>query len=101
LRFPSFQSPTVMPHGVREKCATELENFLNSYEHGNYLHQMEIEHVKRLIEYIRKVETPHEGASQRSILEKDFKNFYEQYDIRRNKNFIETFADLKDWYCGL
>jgi len=101
LRFPSFQSPTVMPHGVREECAVELENFLNSYEHGNYLHQMEIEHVKRLIEYLRKVDIPHEGASNKTVLEKDFKNFYEQYDVRRNKNFIETFSELEDWYRDL
>ena len=101
LRFPSFQSPTVMPHNVRENCAVELEKFLNSYEHSNYLHQMEIEHIKRLIEYLRKVETPHEGASNKNVLEKDFKNFYEQYDVRRNKNFIKTFAELENWYSGL
>jgi organic radical activating enzyme len=101
LRFPSFQSPTVMPHGIREECASELEKFLQSYEHSVYLHQMEIEHVKRLIEFLRKFSTPHEGASSIDKLEKDFKSFYEQYDVRRNKDFIETFPLLEYWYRGL
>jgi len=101
LRFPSFQSPTVMPYGIREECAVELQNFLASYEHTNYLHEMEIEHVKRLIEYLRKEQTPHEGASHHDLLEQDFKTFYEQYDVRRNKDFIETFPDLEDWYNGI
>ena len=101
LRFPSFQSPTVMPFGIREECAVELEKFLQHYEHSVYLHQMEQEHIKRLIEYLRKVQTPHEGASHIDILERDFKNFYEQYDIRRDKNFINTFPLLEDWYRGI
>jgi organic radical activating enzyme len=101
LRFPSFQSPTVMPLSIRENCAKKLEKFLIQFESNKYIHQMKTEHIKRLIEYLRKVETPHEGASERSLLEKDFKNFYEQYDVRHNKDFIKTFADLEDWYSGL
>jgi len=101
LRFPSFQSPTVMPYGIREECAATLENFLSRFESTKYLHQMEIEHIKRLIDYLRTIKTPHEGASSINKLEKDFKNFYEQYDIRRNKDFIKTFPDLEHWYRGL
>jgi len=101
LRFPSFQSPTVMPYGIREECAIALENFLLRFENSKYLHQMEIEHIKRLIEYLRNIKTPHEGASSIDILKKDFKNFYEQYDVHRNKDFVETFPDLEDWYRGL
>jgi len=101
LRFPSFQSPTVMPFGVREECAINLEKFLLKFENSKYLHQMEIEHIKRLIEYLRNVKTPHEGASSIDILEKDFKTFYEQYDQRRNKNFIENFPELEYWYNDL
>ena len=101
LRFPSFQSPVVMPYGIREECAEALEKFLTHYEHSVYLHQMEVEHIKRLIEYLRRVKTPHEGASTIDKLEKDFKNFYEQYDVRRNKDFIKTFPVLEYWYRGL
>ena len=101
LRFPSFQSPTVMPYGIREECAAKLEKFATHYENTVYLHQMEVEHIKRLVEYLRKVETPHEGASSIELLEKDFKQFYEQYDVRRNKDFLKTFPELEYWYHGL
>jgi hypothetical protein len=50
---------------------------------------------------LRTAKNPHEGASQIDILEKDFKNFYEQYDQRRGKNFYEVFPDLEDWYRGI
>jgi len=101
LRFPSFQSPTVMPDGIRKECTNELEKFLIRFENSKYLHQMETEHINRLIEYLVNIKTPHEGASSIDILEKDFKSFYEQYDKRRNKNFIETFPQLEYWYYDL
>lgn len=101
LRFPSFQSPTVMPDYIKQECANKLAAFLEKYCDGYYLHQMEIEHIKRLIEYLNSVESPHAGASSMDILQKDFKTFYTQYDQRRNKDFIKTFPELKEWYGNL
>ena len=34
-------------------------------------------------------------------LHNDFKKFYQQYDIRRNKNFEKTFPELESWYNSL
>jgi len=34
-------------------------------------------------------------------LHNDFKHFYQQYDVRRNKNFETTFPELKDWFNAL
>jgi hypothetical protein len=101
LRFPSFQSPLVMPHDVKQGCATRLQQFLDQFGDSYWLHQMEVEHIKRLIEYLNSVESPHAGASSIDILQKDFKTFYTQYDQRRNKNFVKTFPELKDWYDSL
>ena len=101
LRFPSFQSPTVMPDFVKQECVKQLEAFLERNSDGYYLHDMEIQHIKRVIEYLNTADSPHEGASNHSVLLKDFKNFYQQYDVRRGKNFVETFPELKDWYNGL
>jgi hypothetical protein len=28
----------------------------------------------------------------------DFKSFYEQYDVRRNKDFRKTFPEIAEWY---
>ena len=65
---------------------------------NDYLHDMEIEHIMRLIQYIATVETPHDGASPVEELKKDFKRFHQQFDVRRNKNFTNTFPELKGWY---
>jgi hypothetical protein len=101
LRFPSFQSPLVIPQDVKQGCATRLQQFLDQFGDSYWLHQMEVEHIRRLIEYLNSVETPHAGASSLDILQKDFKTFYTQYDQRRNKNFAKTFPELKDWYDSL
>jgi hypothetical protein len=34
-------------------------------------------------------------------LRNDFRQFYTQYDQRRNKNFVATFPRLQDWYNDL
>jgi hypothetical protein len=34
-------------------------------------------------------------------LHNDFKQFYSQYDIRRNKNFEKSFPSMKEWYSEL
>jgi hypothetical protein len=54
-----------------------------------------------LIQYLHTAKIPHEDASHIDLLERDFKNFYEQYDIRRNKDFIKTFSALEYWYSGI
>ena len=65
------------------------------------MHEFEIGQVKRLIEYLRTVETPHSEAFEMPKLHNDFKHFYAQYDERRGKNFSETFPHLKGWYEAL
>jgi organic radical activating enzyme len=96
LRFPSFQSCLVLPRDQRERHAERLEN-LRTTE----MHEFEIGQVKRLIEYLRTVETPHSEAFEMPKLHNDFKHFYAQYDERRGKNFSETFPHLKGWYEAL
>jgi len=99
LRFPSFQSPLVLPQQLREAQANRLGIFKANY--GEHLHEFEINHIERLIDYLELVDKPHSDAFEEKKLLSDFKNFYSQYDQRRNKNFTETFEELKDWYNGL
>jgi len=101
LRFPSFQSPLVMLDSIKQECAVRLGQFLDRWSDSHWLHQMEIEHIRRLIEYLNSVESPHAGASSIEELQKDFKVFYQQYDQRRNKDFTKTFPELKEWYNDL
>jgi hypothetical protein len=58
--------------------------------------------IQRLIDYIEVVNRGHNTSEMdMSMQYHDFKSFYVQYDIRRNKNFVETFPELEDWYNSL
>ena len=65
------------------------------------MHEFELNQLDRLIDYIDVVHKPHEEAMSQSILQRDFKNFYMQYDVRRGKDFCATFPALADWYNTL
>jgi hypothetical protein len=62
------------------------------------MHEFEKNQLDRLLDYIDVVLKPHTEAMEQITLQRDFKNFYTQYDQRRNKNFAETFPALADWY---
>lgn len=96
LRFPSFQSPLVLDKEFRIAQANRLGIFKTNY--GEWLHEFERNHIERLIDYLELVDKPHSDAFEEKKLLNDFKQFYQQYDQRRNKNFTETFLELKDWY---
>jgi len=99
LRFPSFQSPLVLPNDLRNKFKLGLEKFLNTNE--KHLEQMEVNQTQRLIDYLDVVKTPHAGAAEQSKLQKDFKTFYSQYDKRTGKDFEKTFPIIGEWYRGI
>ena len=98
LRFPSFQSPLILPAELRKKYSLELEEFLSSNNKNAVFHEHELEHIKRLIEYLTMVDTPHAEAFDLPKLQNDFKQFYQQYDHRRGKDFKYTFTQLNNWY---
>ena len=99
LRFPSFQSPLVLPDDLRNKFKGNLEQFLTS--NSKWLEDMEIDHTQRLIDYLDVVKTPHAGAATQEKLQKDFKAFYSQYDKRSGKDFEKTFPIIGEWYRGI
>ena len=96
LRFPSFQSALVLPEELRKGRRQVLEGWLWKQDHI-FLHEHEIDHMQRLIEYLREPE-PIDIEARRH----DFKQFYTQYDLRRNKSFERTFPEeLVEWYKTL
>ena len=101
LRFPSFQSPLILPLAVREEYSIELANFYETVRTMDICHEFEMNQLDRLIGYLRTVDSPHTGAVSREILQRDFKNFYQQYDQRRGKDFKYTFPQLAEWYDTL
>ena len=89
LRFPSFQSPAMLPQHIRSQCADEIETWADMVTNKKYLHEMEYNQIQRLIDYLRDIE-----LDNQSLLQQDFVNFFQQYDQRRNKNFANTFPTL-------
>ena len=101
LRFPSFQSPLILPAELKTHYKTVLETWLTNHSHSEYLHEHEINHLQRLIDYLDVVKTPHSDTFEMPKLLNDFKQFHTQYDQRRNKDFGTAFPNLQDWYSSL
>jgi hypothetical protein len=101
LRFPSFQSALVLPDDLRTQFRDQLVEFLVQHKEHSYLHEHEINHTQRLIDYLDVVKTPHSEAFELPKLLNDFREFYTQYDHRRSKNFAKTFSKLNSWYQSL
>lgn len=100
-RFPKCQSPLVLPMKLRELYASQLTDWRDYNKDSGKLHQMEIEHLNRLIDYLRENDNQLGTPEYRLQLQKDFKNYYTQFDQRRGKNFVETFPELESWYNEL
>jgi organic radical activating enzyme len=101
LRFPSFQSPLVLPDAQRTVYRQRLETWLAHWADSDVIHEHEINHTQRLIDYLDVVKTPHSEAFDRSKLLNDFYQFHTQYDQRRSKDFGTAFPELKEWYNSL
>ncbi len=101
LRFPSFQSATVLSDDLRCVYKDRLVEFVVRHRGYSYMHEHEINHVLRLIDYLDVVKTPHTGAADVDQLRKDFKSFYTQYDQRRGLDFESTFPELTSWWRTL
>lgn len=101
LRFPSFQSPGTLPLAIRQERADHIERWLSENRSEGVMHDMEIDGVERLVEYLRSVDEPHRYTSSIESRHKDFKSFYMQYDKRRGKNFVDAFPELANWYESL
>jgi organic radical activating enzyme len=101
LRFPSFQSALVLPEHIRTGYRVVLEEWLYRNRSNPCLHEHEINHTQRLIDYLDVVKTPHSDTFEMPKLLNDFKQFYTQYDQRRDKDFVTAFPELTEWYNGL
>jgi hypothetical protein len=62
---------------------------------------MERDGILRMIEYIKQVDTGHAFTSSLESRERDFKSFYAQYDVRRNKDILAAFPEIKTWWDSI
>jgi len=98
LRFPSFQSPLVLPENLRTQYKNQLADFIARHKGYSCLHEHEWNHIQRLVDYLDVVKTPHSDSAKLEVLQQDFKQFYQQYDQRRVKDFATAFPNLMEWY---
>lgn len=97
LRFPSFQSCLVLPEYIRKQRRQDLQLWLWKNATNKYFEQHELNHVERLIQYLKEPE-----PDDIDVLRHDFKQFYTQYDKRRGKSFEDTFPkEIVEWYRTL
>lgn len=102
LRWPGFMSPLTLPDEIKKQLHTRLKLWYNKNKKNSLLSQGEKAQIERLIDYIEVVKKGHNNTEDdKDLLIHDFKSFYMQYDIRRNKNFVETFPELADWYNSI
>lgn len=98
LRFPNFQSCLILPLEMRQKFASDLQDWLSGAKDTGLLHNMEIEQVERLIEYLV---NENNQITDREQNVNWFKKFFMQYDKRRGKDFEKTFPVIGEWYRGI
>jgi hypothetical protein len=113
LRFPSFQSPAILPDSMKQHYKKKLQDWLDDKVangrtidlggwHGSILTESEVDQINRLIDYLDIVKTPHRNTAEQPKLYNDFRSFYEQYDQRRGKDFRKTFPqDFVDFIDGI
>ena len=99
MRFPSFQSALVLPDHLRIMYNKRLSDWYEANRSNRDLNEFERNNIERLIDYLDIVKTPHGEGFTRESAEKDFKQFYLQYDERRGKDFAKTFSkEMVEWY---
>jgi organic radical activating enzyme len=101
LRFPSFQSAAILPEHLKTHYKDKLQAWFTD-EKKAQLGEGEQAHIQRLIDYLDIVKTPHKNTSETPKLYNDFKAFFAQYDIRRNKSFADTFDPIfVEWFNSI
>ena len=102
LRWPAFMSPLALPDDVKIKLRSDLVKWYDVNKDSDLFVEGEKAQLERLIDYLDVVQKGHTTTeNDKELLFHDFKSFYEQYDIRRNKDFRKTFPELVDWYNNI
>jgi organic radical activating enzyme len=102
LRWPAFMSPVVLPDDIKNDIHKQISIWFDKNKNNTLLSDSEKAQIQRLLDYIEVVEKGHGMVTEdKSLLFYDFKSFFSQYDLRRNKNLVKTFPQLKDWYQSI
>ncbi len=97
-------SPLSLPDNVKSKLHFKLKTWYENHKESPLFSIHEKAQIERLIDYIEVVRRGHNQTElDMDKQAHDFKSFYEQYDVRRNKDFRATFTDpeLLEWYDSI
>ena len=102
LRWPAFMSPLTLPDDIKYELHGKLSMWWRKHKKNPLINMHEGAQIERLIDYIEVVNRGHNTTEMDMEMQfHDFKSFYSQYDIRRNKNFQATFPEIADWYDSI
>ena len=102
LRWPSFMSPLALPDEIKKELHAKLQKWFDKNKDSDLYVHGEKNQIQRLLDYIEVLDKGHVFTpDDKTLLHKDFKSFYTQYDERRNKNLIKTFPELEKWYDSI
>lgn len=98
VRWPKHLSVKILPDELKELILKSAKKALyygiKEFTHDNYgFSNTEIQKIKRLYDYAIS-----DDGFNVELHRKDFKNFIQQYDRRRNVSFLDTFPELKEFY---
>lgn len=101
LRWPPFLSMRILPRAIREKYAAEFRAFALEYAGAFHetngagaLYLEEKDQLERLADFML-MDLP---AKEEQRDRKDFAKFIDEYDKRKQLNFVETFPEYADFY---
>lgn len=98
LRFPSFQSVNILPEHIKTERADHIEHWLEFKT--SFLTGGEIDHIRRLVQYLRNVDKSYEDIDTMENKKHDFVKFFTQYTDRRNLSMVESVnnAQFTKWW---
>jgi len=97
LRFPSFQSVNIIEQQYKDILAERIENTLDKIK--DVLRPWEINQITRLTKYLKNVTKSQEDNDELGKKLTDFKNFTQQYSVRRDMPIEKHFtAEMLNWY---
>jgi hypothetical protein len=88
LRFPSFQSVTLLPDYIKQERIEHLTGWLEAF--GSFITDSEKAHIQRLISYLQKIDRAIEDTDTIEDKHADFVNFFTSYTKRRDIDIVKT-----------
>lgn len=97
LRYPEFLSLPILDRDTKSEFEYKIRNLIDdlTINYKDYVNFAEIDQLNRLVDYMNELITE---KNKLKLLKKDFFSYINEYDKRRNVNFLNTFPSLNQFY---